>query len=125
MQDYKRTKSIEQPSRLILSKFEMFPDRFSHMKSTRLEYPEIRNQIENSLSSASSTTTSSINNTSSNQLRQKRKLQRYSARYLTQPVTLIEIKESEEDFQTNDHHNNMHPKGNTNNLSDQNIIEIC
>lgn len=111
MQEFKRTKVIEQPSRFILSKFEMFPDRFSHMKSTRLEYPEIRNQIENSLSSVSSTSTSTIDNSLSNQLRQKRKLQRYSARYLTQPVTLIEIKESEEDFLTNDHHNNMHQQG--------------
>jgi hypothetical protein len=123
MQDFKGIKGIEQPSRFFLPKFEMFPDRFSHMKSTRLEYPEIRNQLENSpdLSSLSSTTT--INNTSSKQLRQKRKLQRYSARYLTQPVTLIEIKESEEDFQANEH-NNMHQQGKMNNLSNQNIKEI-
>lgn len=123
MQDIKRTKAIEQPSRFFLSKFEMFPDRFSHMKSTRLEYPEIRKQIENSLSSVSSATTN--NNASSNQLRQKRKLQRYSARYLTQPVTLIEIKESEEDFSTSDHPKNLHQQGKTNNFCDQDIKDIC
>ncbi|RNA30873.1 hypothetical protein BpHYR1_001246 [Brachionus plicatilis] len=70
-------------SRLNFLKIETYPDRFSHIKTTRLEYPsqECRANV--------SETKKKIN---------RRYRDRNSARYMTQPVTLIEIKEIEEDM---------------------------
>ncbi len=59
---------------------EVFPDPHSHITVTCLEYPQ---RITTSNSTA--------------QGRAKRFNRRNNVRYMTQPVTLIEIKESEED----------------------------
>lgn len=70
-------------SRLNFLKIEMYPDRFSHIKTTRLEYPN--QECKTNVPEAKK----KIN---------RRYRDRNSARYMTQPVTLIEIKEIEEEM---------------------------
>lgn len=74
---------IVNKSRINFLKIEMYPDRFSHIKTTRLEYP---NQE------------SKTNVPEARKKVNRRYKERNSARYMTQPVTLIEIKEIEEEL---------------------------
>ncbi|CAF0723890.1 unnamed protein product [Brachionus calyciflorus] len=87
-------------SRMNFLKIDMYPDRFSHIKTTRLEYPTpLLSSQETKANLVNSNTTSP--NLSQNETKKKinrRYRDRNSARYMTQPVTLIEIKEIEEDL---------------------------
>lgn len=70
-------------SRINFLKIEMYPDSFSHIKTTRLEYPG---------------QDSKTNVPEAKKKVNRRYRDRNSARYMTQPVTLIEIKEIEEEL---------------------------
>lgn len=74
-----------------LIKSEMYPDPYSHMTVTCLEYPE-KKCDDKAVSS-----TEKQKELSKAQSRAKRFSRRNNIRYMTQPVTLIEIKETEED----------------------------
>lgn len=75
-----------------LIKSEMYPDPYSHMTVTCLEYPESKDN-----KAMNSNSTEKQKELSKAQSRAKRFSRRNNIRYMTQPVTLIEIKEMEED----------------------------
>ena len=74
-----------------LIKSEMYPDPYSHITVTCLEYPETKRDDK------AITSTEKQKELSKAQSRAKRYSRRNNIRYMTQPVTLIEIKETEED----------------------------
>lgn len=63
---------------------DLYPDPYSHMTVTCLQYPEEKSQSDHA----------------QNRFK-KRNNRRTNLRYKTQPVTLIEIKETEEDNKKN------------------------
>ena len=105
-------------------KAEMYPDRFSHITLTRMEYPEPSVDASPSASSllSSSSSSSAADASSSQFVNSSNKLASAAAaarpntrkpkprnklRYMTQPITLIEIKESEEQEFNNENYNAM------------------
>ena len=101
-----------QPFKMNLNfKVEVYPDLYSHIKSTRLEYPSdiIDHKKDDDISIINKITNN--NNLNLNNLinNKKQRRLRNPSRYVTQPITLIEIKELEEE------NNNQHSNGNNNN----------
>ena len=91
-------------------KAEMYPDRFSHITLTRLEYPETADNLSDSNASddTNAASASFVNNNCMNKGKATRKPKpRNKLRYMTQPITLIEIKESEEQELNNENVNAM------------------
>jgi hypothetical protein len=84
--------------RLNLLKVDMYPDPYRHITTTILEYPESKANNKRSEDKEAK-----LKNEKA-----KRMNRRNNLRYMTQPVTLIEIKEIEEDavFNTNNNNNN-------------------
>ena len=103
-----------QPFKMNLNfKVEVYPDLYSHIKSTRLEYPSdiIDHKKDDDISIINKITNNNNNNNLNlNNLinNKKQRRLRNPSRYVTQPITLIEIKELEEE-------NNQHSNGNNNN----------
>lgn len=82
---------------------EIYPDPYSHMTVTCLEYPEAETKKK-------STEPCQQKEISRAKLSAAKRLnRRNNVRYMTQPVTLIEIKETEEDSATS-FPNNIHSK---------------
>ena len=71
--------SFASDEKMLLLRSEMFPDRYSHITTTVLEYPEKKTEIK------------------AEKEKKRRPRSRNNVRYMTQPVTLIEIKEIEEE----------------------------
>lgn len=104
------------PMRLNLLKIDMYPDRYSHMKTIRLEYPDdsittntstntnhtnnnVLNQNTSSNLNTKPNSNGPITSTTTTTTKSNRKpKQRNKLRYMTQPIRLIEIKETEEDL---------------------------
>ncbi len=106
-----------QPFKMNLNfKVEVYPDLYSHIKSTRLEYPKSQlatrnDDISSILGSSKFTNNNTTSHQSSNSSNKKQRRLRNPSRYVTQPITLIEIKELEEE----NHHNHT-----TNHSNDRN-----
>jgi hypothetical protein len=99
--------------RMNLLKIDMYPDRYSHMKTIRMEYPDEVATTTTTVAVAatspltpasppvmvSATTTSPNVLSANNKPKSNRKTkQRNKLRYMTQPIRLIEIQETEEDL---------------------------
>lgn len=104
-------------SKINYFKIEVYPDRFSHIKTTRLEYPVVNSSIpvfstpsfafnkftndenieNNKILNTATTTTTTPATSAKPPLKTRKCRPRNSLRYMTQPVTLIEIKETEEE----------------------------
>ena len=105
--------------RLNLLKVDMYPDPYRHITTTILEYPESKT---NNNKRAEDKETKLKNE------KAKRMNRRNNLRYMTQPVTLIEIKEIEEEsvFNTNNNSNiNTTTTTNNNNNVNNTLINYA
>lgn len=86
-------------------KTEIYPDPYSHITTKILEYPRLEIDKENN--EAETNTSNIVNNNANNNESGKNKSKnrrirsRKSLRYMTQPVTLLEIRETDEDSVSN------------------------
>ena len=78
---------------------EIYPDPYSHMTVTCLEYPEAETK-KKAIEASSSPQQKEMQSRAKLSAAKKRLNRRNNVRYMTQPVTLIEIKETEEDSLT-------------------------